>query len=258
MLGFLEVGYGNIILAVVCLLGMIGTWTAGRKYQKLILQMDNIAGMQSKYLKQLKNKFETSYRVNQGVNNVGLFVEKNVMECRFLGIRLKQLGNMSASAGGLAALLGGAGALFCSYAGTAFPTVLRNFAGSLLAGAIALLYWKFVNVPEKEKELCIHIQDYLENVLSSRLAARPLKEAGRESAGEKAVDTPKTISELEAERQEPVQQESHKEEIDYLKQSLDRIASGREPSQGEAKRKHSRFSKEEQSLIEDILREYFA
>jgi len=259
MLGFLEAGYGNMILAAVCLLGMAGTWIASRKYQKLILQMDNVAGMQSKYLKQLKNKFETSYRVNRGVHNVGLFVEKNLMECRFLGIRLKRLGNAAVCSGGLAVLIGGAVALFCSYAGMALPAVARSFAGSLLAGATAGLYWKFANVAERERELHIYIHDYLENVLTSRLAAHPLKETvGREAAAEKASETPKTISELEAERQEPVQNESHREEIDYLKQSLDRIASGREPAQGEGKRKHPRFSKEEQRLIEDILREYFA
>ena len=58
MLGFLEAGYGNIVLAVICLLGVIGTWIAGRRYRRLTLQTDNISNTQSKYLKQIKNKFE--------------------------------------------------------------------------------------------------------------------------------------------------------------------------------------------------------
>ena len=55
MLGFLEAGYGNIVLAVICLLGMAGTWMAGRRYRKLTVQTDNMSNTQSKYLKQIKN-----------------------------------------------------------------------------------------------------------------------------------------------------------------------------------------------------------
>ncbi len=307
MFGFLEAGYGNVLLAVICFLGIAGTWMAGRRYRRLIREMENLSGGQSKYLKQMRNKFETSYRINRGVNNVGLFVERNVGEFRFLGIRLYRLENMAARAGSLAFLLGCGAALFSYREGMAIDTVRLNLALSLLISAAALLYWKNANVGRRARDFCIHIQDYLENVLANRLAATapketggadmPVKEYGERPAGEtvqtvgeaarfsgeslkfsgeeskaaaRGQRSPEggdlsasgavSIQETAEYEQDYGDWESHKEEIDYLKQSLDRIASGREPErEGERrKRKKSRLSPEEQGLIEDILREYFA
>lgn len=307
MLGFLEAGYGNILLALICFLGIAGTWMAGRRYRCLTREMENLSGSQSKYLKQMRNKFETSYRVNKGVNNVGLFVEKNVGEFRFMGIRLYRLENMAAGAGSLAFLLGCGAALFSYWAGMAMNTVRVNLALSLLISAAAMLYWKNADVGRRARDFCIHIQDYLENVLANRLAATapkenggmdmPVKEYGERLAGETGqaaeeavrfsgeplkfsgedlkpagrglkpaegggLDGSGVASFQESAEYEPENggRESHKEEIDYLRQSLDRIASGREPQEeGERrKRKKPRLSPEEQGLIEDILREYFA
>lgn len=307
MLGFLEAGYGNVLLALICFLGIAGTWMAGRRYRRLTREMENLSGGQSKYLKQMRNKFETSYRVNKGVNNVGLFVEKNVGEFRFLGIRLYRLENMAAGAGSLAFLLGCGAALFSYQAGMAMNTVRVNLALSLLISAAAMLYWKNADVGHRARDFCIHIQDYLENVLANRLAATAprenggtdmsVKEYGERPAGETAQaaeeavkfsgealrssgEEPKpvgrglkpaegggfsasgAVSFQESAEYEPEygDRESHKEEIDYLRQSLDRIASGREPQEGQEKRKRKkpRLSPEEQGLIEDILREYFA
>lgn len=307
MFGFLEAGYGNVLLAVICFLGIAGTWMAGRRYRRLIREMENLSGGQSKYLKQMRNKFETSYRINRGVNNVGLFVERNVGEFRFLGIRLYRLENMAARAGSLAFLLGCGAALFSYREGMAIDTVRLNLALSLLISAAALLYWKNANVGRRARDFCIHIQDYLENVLASRLAATapretggadmPVKEYGEKPAGE-TVQAAEEVTKVSGEPvrfsgeesmsagkglkpaeggglsasgaasfKEPADyepaygdRESHREEIDYLRQSLDRIASGREPQAEEErrKRKKPRLSPEEQGLIEDILREYFA
>ena len=307
MLGFLEAGYGNVLLALICFLGIAGTWMAGRRYRRLTREMENLSGGQSKYLKQMRNKFETSYRVNRGVNNVGLFVERNVAEFRCMGIRLCRLENMAAGAGSLAFLLGCGAALFSYRAGMAMNTVRGNLALSLLISAAAMLYWKNADVGRRARDFCIHIQDYLENVLANRLAATapketgsadmPVKEYGERSAGETLQAPEETVrfsgeslkfsgedakpagrglkpaegggfsasgaaSYQESEEYEPDygDKESHKEEIDYLRQSLDRIASGREPQEGaeRRKRKKPRLSPEEQGLIEDILREYFA
>lgn len=327
MLGFLEAGYGNILLAVICLLGIAGTWMAGRRYRRMTREMESLSGGQSKYLKQMRNKFETSYRVNRGVNNVGLFVERNVAEFRCLGIRLHRLENMAAGAGSLAFLLGCGAALFSYRAGMAMDLVRANLALSLLISAAAMLYWKNADVGRRARDFCIHIQDYLENVLSNRLAAtapreaggadlsvkeygeRPAGETGQAEevtrfSGETARSSGETVrssgemvrssgEKVRSSGEEPMSagrglrpaeggglsssgavsfqesaeyepdyddRESHKEEIDYLRQSLDRIASGREPQEGgeRRKRKKPRLSPEEQGLIEDILREYFA
>lgn len=307
MLGFLEAGYVNILLAVICFLGMAGTWMAGRRYRRLTREMESLSGGQSKYLKQMRNKFETSYRVNRGVNNIGLFVERNVAEFRFFGIRLSRLENMAAGAGSLAFLLGCGAALFSYRAGMAMNTVRANLALSLLISAAAMLYWKNADVGRRARDFCIHIQDYLENVLANRLAATapretgvadmPVKEYAERPAGENGQAPEEAVrcsgeplkfsgedvkpagrglkpaegggfsasgaasfQESEDHGPEYGDKESHKEEIDYLRQSLDRIASGREPQEeGERrKRKKPRLSPEEQGLIEDILREYFA
>ena len=281
MLGFLEAGYGNIVLAVICLLGMAGTWMAGRRYRKLTVQTDNMSNTQSKYLKQIKNKFETSYRVNQGVNNVGLFVERNIQEFRFMGIRLQNLGNMAAGAGSLAIVLGGGAALLCYRGGTAIPVVVTNLSVSMLAAGAALLYWKNADVKQKARNFCIHMQDYLENILSNRLAASAPKDGGNQESFAERVwerggeDTGKPaggqhgVSRQESKGAEGPAQEpreaafgsgSHREEIEYLRQSLDRIASGREQQKDgeEGWRRKPKFTPEEKGLIEDILREYFA
>ena len=62
-------------------------------------------------------------------------------------------------------------------------------------------------------------------------------------------------TEEEKEKTDPAAEE-RKKEIEYLKQSLDRIAAGRERE--ESRRAELKFTPEEEKLIGDIIKEYLS
>ena len=149
----------------------------------------------------------------------------------------------------------------------------------MLVAAGALLYWRNANVKQKSQNFCVHMQEYLENVLSNRLAANTPREngIGERNREKSSADSLKAagmqqmsgyhnencgaeVQNTDSREGNKQENESHREEIEYLRQSLDRIASGREPlkEDDEGRRKKPKFTPEEKSLIEDILREYFA
>ncbi len=179
---FLETGNVLYLMLAVSALGVLSKFLVNGRYRKLLRQSQNMGTAKDKYLKQWKLKFENTYRAGGGMENIPVYVEKNLGQYRFLGIRLSKLSRLNALAAALVCL-GGLTAAFMTYwyTDTMEIVILYAASGILLGGAMVL--WEgFCNTRGKRGRLLLYIRDYFENTLAGRLetfqAAAPAFEGG--------------------------------------------------------------------------------
>lgn len=169
MLQFLETGRALYLLAAICLMGVISRLAPRRAYRRLMKETDNMTLTRNRFLRDLKQKAENTYRLNQGVRNTRAYLEKQLYHCRFLGISLSGWGNLS---GQLTVLcfLAGAAAAFGSYWYRCdnYYIVLYSSVG-MMTGLFTMMVDYGVNLGERRQQLLAALQDYLENSLFQRL-----------------------------------------------------------------------------------------
>lgn len=171
VLEFLETGNVFYLMLAVSVLGVLSKLLVNGRYRKLIRQSQNMGAAKDKYLKQWKSKFENTYRAGGGVGNIPVYVEKNLGQYRFMGIRLSRWSRFNSLAAAFVCL-GGLTAAFMTYwyadADTMQVVILYAVSGILLGSAMVL--WEALcDTQGKRARLLLYIRDYFENTLAGRL-----------------------------------------------------------------------------------------
>lgn len=277
MMEYLEKGYVLYAMLGICAICVLGRLIANGTYKRLIRQAENMASAKDSFLKRLKLKYESTYRLNDGVDNVPAFVEKNLYQYKKMGITLRKLEGISIY-----------GALFCLLAGlcatlgsflyqTNVKTMILQFGAGIVLGLFLVLIDSVTDTGTKREVLLANICDYLENILVVRTLAEHGEE--EESSGRRKMKDDVFVkrqtekSELLKEKEEnqqrsepihPKQEEvsamSRKKEnqsdMESLKKSLAQIAAVREEKGEESLLKGKKLSPKEEKLIADIIQEY--
>lgn len=170
MLEILETGRALYALVAICILGLLSRVMARSLYKRLIRETDNMTLTKNRYLRELKQKAENAYRLNQGIQNTEAYLEKQLMNYRFFGLTLNGWGNLSNQFTVLCFLAGGAAAFLSYwYRCDNYYIVLYGTVG-ILAGLFTLFVDCGVNLTERKLQLLNALQDYLENSLFHRLS----------------------------------------------------------------------------------------
>lgn len=284
MLEFLETGKALYALAAICCLGLLTRLTARNLYKRLMRETDNMTLTKNRFLRDLKQKAENSYRLNGGIANTQAYLERQLSNCRFLGLTLDGWANVSSQLTILCFLFGGM-ASFASYWYRCdnYYIVMYGTVG-ILMGLFTLFVDCGVNLPERRSQLIGSLQDYLENSLFYRLEREntQTEEAKREVArshnysriremekkedeeeavkerpervkGRQVKKTALAVSEKPAE-EPPVRKEAMRE-VDYIKQSLEQIAASKERTRPD-RNWMKELSEEELTVVGQILRQY--
>lgn len=291
MLQLLETGKALYVLAAICLLGMASRVIARNLYKRLIKETDNMTLTKNRYLRDLKQKTENTYRLNQGIHNTQAYLEKQLFHYRFAGLSLHAWTNISGQLT-LLCLLGGGLTAFAAYWYRCdnYYIVLYGAMG-ILTGLLTMLVDYGVNLSEKRQQLLVSLQDYMENSLFNRLAKEgapamtleeeEARETVRETARsgtregirsikrmeraavneeEQAAQPPKRSARASRKVVEPEPEQTvvnSRRDIDYLKQSLEQIAASREKNRVDTDWAKG-LTPEEMQLVGDILKEYLA
>ncbi|MFR5601812.1 MAG: hypothetical protein ACLTKI_05400 [Lachnospiraceae bacterium] len=289
MLQLLETGKALYVLAAICAVGMFSKLMTRGLYKRLIKETNNMVMTKNKNLKLLKQKVESTYRVNSGIGNMTAYLERQMYDFRFMGVTLSGWANLSSQMTLLCLLAGGSGAFLAYwYRLDTYYIVLYGSMG-ILTGLLTMVIDNGVNLNEKRQQLLVVLQDYMENSLffrpgkgrmdvvdneeeekhqeNSRIQTR---EKARESvrperSGEHTVLAAKRAARSarrEAAKETPAAAEAPaqsggKRDVDYLKHSLEQIAASRERT-SDNENWVQEMSPNELQLIGEILRQYLA
>lgn len=169
MLQFLETGQALYVLAGLCLLGIFTRVTTKNLYKRLIKESGNMATTKNKSLRDLKQKAESTYRMNQGMPDSSAWLDHQLCELRFRGMTLAGWGNVSMQLTWLCLLTGGTAAFFSYWYRLDSIYVVMYGGGSVLMAMLTMLFDNGIAGGKREL-LAASLQDYLENVLCPRLA----------------------------------------------------------------------------------------
>ena len=169
MMSFLETGRALYLLAAICLGGIMVRLAAGSFYKRLIRESSNLALAKNRYLRALRQNAEYTYRINMGMNNTRVYLERQIYSLRFMGISLQGFENLGGQLTLLCFLAGGAAA-FLSYWNRSdnYYIVLYGVMG--IFGGMATVFVDYgVNLEAKRQHLLTCLQDHVENVMWSRM-----------------------------------------------------------------------------------------
>ncbi len=186
MLEFLETGKALYVLVAVCALGLVGRLVTRSLYKRLMKETDNMTLTKNRYLRDLKQKTENTYRLNQGIRNSRVYLEKQLTTYRFLGMSLSAWTSFGGQMTILCFLLGGAASFGAYwYRCDSYYIVLYGSIG-ILAGLVTMLADYWANLSERKLQLLNSLQDYMENSLFNRLVRETAITVGEDIRRESA------------------------------------------------------------------------
>lgn len=256
MLAMMESGIFFYVLAVLAGIGVITKFIAAIRYGRLERQAEDVPATKDSYIKLWKNKFENAYRINKGMDDAGLFVERCVNQCRLMGIPLNGWDRVNRVLCGGCLLMGTVLITLGERVGADTALIVEYLLTTLSVCGVMLFVEFFCETGDRRQRIGLNLEDYFVNTLSARLRlSAETVTAEPESARGPSGDF-RQESRERTRREEFCRDEMRRDTArDSLKESLERIAASREPESDGQREKRSR-REEDVRLIEDILREY--
>lgn len=255
MLSFLEKGFALYIMAAICIAGVIGKLVVSHVYKKLIKQSDNLTTAQDRQLRQLKTKYEMTYRMNAGVHNVSAFVEDNIGTYKKGIFYLRKLENIALNCGLFVFVMGLCTALLSFLYEAKTKTIVLQASIGVILGISMVLIDNIIDTKTKKDSLSAHLCNYLTNVLVVRTSQELAEERSEGKTMAKGIMNDDIFMKRGRERKlqrNNVEDKSEMDQKESLKKSLAQIAAAKEGGSGREKK----LSPKEERLIEDIIKEY--
>ena len=139
MMGFLQTGRALYVLAVICFGGIFVRLAAGSFYKKLIKESANMALTKNRYLRNLKQNAEDTYRINMGMNNAAVYLQRQLGNLKFLGFSLSGLENLAGQLTLLSFLAGGVCAFLSYWNRSDNSYIVLYGAAGILGGMLTIV-----------------------------------------------------------------------------------------------------------------------
>ncbi|MCI9420156.1 MAG: hypothetical protein HFG32_09115 [Eubacterium sp.] len=198
-----------------------------RMYRKLIREAGQMGKSDHPLMKMLMKKFEACYQLKMGVENVEIFVDKYLNSYKSAGIHLYTWEIMGDATFGVTLLTSVIANLYIAVTADDRSAAVSSLLAGITVCGLILLEDMLLNVRLKRRLLMVEILDYLENVYKPRLENRVFK---REEMAE-----------------------YHREYFDEERAQLDELLSMKQAEEPAMK---IQFTKEEEAIIEEVLKEY--
>lgn len=223
--------YGIVCgVGVLCFLELLTRAMLSHTYRRLIKAAKDMGHSEHRLMRSLRIKFETCYQLQIGVPNVQVFVDKYLSHYRVLGLHLKTWDvfcgqcMLVTMAGSLAAGIWG------MFGGFDEKMIFLSFFAGVAGNGFMLLVDSLFGIHNKRELLRIDMMDYMENIYKPRMENET----------------------FHTEEMEEYQREYFTEKVENPQNVVSLI-----PKSREQKREISmEFTKEEEAVIRDVIREY--
>lgn len=166
---FMENGILFYMMVGVGFLGGISRVVLLILYARFMKDVENIGMAKTGLIKQIKLKFENCYRLNYGVKNVNVFVDKYLYKYKMAGISLHRIEQILGQSMLMTLLLGSGGAVASFFYGYEVEMVVKYFAVGVFIVIFLAIIDGITDGEYLHEVLLISLQDYLENSLVNRL-----------------------------------------------------------------------------------------
>lgn len=169
MIWFLE-NYGVAYAAAgLCLFEILVKAMLHRTYRRLVKAAANMGQSGHRLMKSLRVKFDTCYQLKIGVPNVEIFVEKYLRHYRVLGLHIRTWESICHFCMIMAMFISLGGGIFTMFLGLPEPVVFAGLSSGIAANGLILLFDCLYGIENKRELLRVDMMDFLENIYKPRL-----------------------------------------------------------------------------------------
>lgn len=158
-----------IITVILLVIGILFQVIIGVVYQRMIQSADTLSGVESKLLTQCKERFVNSYKMNGGVPNISVFVDKFINRIKFCGMSVNFMKHLSGQLMLAGVFVAGFGVCKGIIEGIKFINLLPFYIVSLFGIYLYLSIVSMVDLQSRRQMLKTNLTDYLENTVAQRL-----------------------------------------------------------------------------------------
>ncbi len=228
----------NILIYVMVGIGVIGLLAdllCSIMYQKLLKASLDMGNSENKLLKLMRLRFETCYQLKLKVNNVDNFVDKYVNRHKFLGIFLCTWERICGQMIALCMTIAIVGSFMAYYFNCGQQAFLYTLGMGIIVVTVLIATQVILDISKKKQFLYCNVKEYLENYLKAKLENELL-----------------SPEEMEAYRN------AYFEEDREAKKKEKALAAKKEREEARRTKAEMAAAKEQEKIIEEILREYLA
>lgn len=151
------------------LLSIILQIIIGNVLGHMVNEAENIASTENKQLKQFKLKFVNCYKLNEGMGNVTVFVERFLEKLEVGKMKLTTMHRISGQLVLFSVFLSGIGAARSIVLGETIGQILPFYVLAFLGLYLYFVSSSFAGIEEKKLSLKFSLVDYLDNHMVGRL-----------------------------------------------------------------------------------------
>lgn len=138
-------------------------------YTRSIRKVEDITHTKDKVLKKIALKYESSFRLNGYVRNTATMSRRYFYSEKRLGLNLNSIHHLSDLCKLITILLCTAAGAFIYASMGMNKKLILTIAFAVYTVIVSELFDRIVDIPNKEKVLFCHVEDYLENTLEEKL-----------------------------------------------------------------------------------------
>lgn len=166
---FVRHPYLSLGIVAVTLVSVILQMIIGNLLGRMVYEAENMASTENKQLKQCKLKFVNCYKMNEGMGNVPVFVDRFLEKLSVGKIKVTTLHRVSAQLMLFGVLLSGVAVAKGIVMGETISQILPFYVIAFLGLYIYYVSTSFAGLEEKKLSLKFSLVDYLENHMVGRL-----------------------------------------------------------------------------------------
>ena len=185
---FIRHPYLSLGIIIVVVISVVLQMLIGNVLGRMVYEAENMASTENKQLKQFKLKFMNCYKMNEGMGNVTVFVERFLEKIAIGKVKVSSIHRISNQLMLFAVLLSGLGAARGIVLNETVGQVLPFYVFAFLGLYIYYVATSFAGMEEKKLSLKFSLVDYLENHMVGRL--KQTEEVLNQKLGEKNEQIP--------------------------------------------------------------------
>lgn len=240
------------VLAGVSAVALLQKIIVSLLYRHLKKETDALPTVNDRWMKQLKLKFENTYKVSNQMTDVGVFVDRQVAKVKFFKAGLHGLNTFYRKAQLVCLLLGGSSYVVAAQAGRTTGDCNVFFVMGILAAIFIQLLDNLSGNVRSAELVKLNITDYFENILLPKLGQEQGTGTGYTSEYRSSCQPIESVPETDA---------SGETDISSLKKDV-RHRQREEIAAADIQKRLSRISgnklsrDEEDRIVRDVLKEF--
>ena len=161
--------YLSTSIVVVIFISIILQMIIGNVLGRMVQEAENMASTENKQLKQCKLKFVNCYKLNEGMGNVTVFVERFLEKIEVGKLKITFLNRLSGQLILFSVVLAGVAAARSIVLGETIGQILPFYVLAFLGLYLYFVANSFAGLEEKRLSMKFSLVDYLENHMMGRL-----------------------------------------------------------------------------------------